>query len=46
MSSRVPRYQNDQKIGGFCNLLFKPPHIGGGLEEVDASLVRFFAPKK
>ena len=22
MSSRVPRYQNAQKIGGFCNLLF------------------------
>ena len=42
----VPRYQNTQKIGGFCNLLFKSSHIGEDLDGVDASLVRFFAPKK
>ena len=37
MSSRVPRYQNVQKIGGFCNLLFKSSHIGEDLEGVDVS---------
>ena len=28
-SSRVPRYQNPQKIGGSCNLLFASPYLGG-----------------
>ena len=46
MISRVPRYQNDQVVGGFCDYLFKSSHIGEDLDGVDASLVRFFAPKK
>ena len=27
MSSRVPRYQNDQGVGGFCDSLFKPLYM-------------------
>ena len=28
ISSRVPAYQNLEKIVGFCDFLFKPSHIG------------------
>ena len=32
MISRVPRYQNDQVVGGFCDYLFKSSHIGEDLD--------------
>ena len=34
-TSRVPAYQNIEKVGGFCNFLFKLPNIGGSLLGVD-----------
>ena len=46
MSSRVPAYQNAQKIGGFCNLLFKSLNIGRGLERVDVSFSSFLCARE
>ncbi len=42
----VPRYQNLEKIVGFCDFLFKPSHIGEGLVRVDVSLLLSLRQRK
>jgi hypothetical protein len=44
--SVVPRYQNIEKVGGFCNFLFKLPNIGGSLLGVDVSFRSFLCAKE
>ena len=46
ISSRVPRYQNSRKAGGFCSFSVKSPNIGGDLVGVDVSLLLSLRQRK
>ena len=45
-SSRVPRYQNGEKLSGTAIFRVKSPHIGGDLERVDVSFSSFLCARE
>jgi hypothetical protein len=45
-TSRVPRYQNGEKLSGTAIFRVKSPHIGGDLERVDVSFASFLCAKE
>ena len=45
-TSRVPRYQNGEKLSGTAIFRVKSPHIGGDLERVDVSFVLSLRQRK
>ena len=44
--SRVPRYQNGEKLSGTAIFRVKSPHIGGDLERVDVSFSSFLCARE